>query len=140
MINSNLIDVFSKEQTLAYAKAGNGSIYVSNGQFMQKISQKDFGHLLAQIDKHKRKNQIELVEQNVLTKIASEAKGNFEVSKPYEWDNGNGAVCVFADKIQHFAYNKKFLDVFDDRRCAAAAFGNAVAIVRPAATAILCAH
>jgi len=113
MINSNLTDVFAKEHTMLYAKAGKGAIYVSNGQFMQKISQKDFGHLLAQVDRRRRKHKIELVEKDALIKIADEAKGNFEVSKPYEWDKGNGAMCVFADKIQHFAYSKKYLDIFD---------------------------
>lgn len=113
-IISSLVDIFSKENTLMYTKADDGAMYVSNGNFLGKISQKDFGELLSQLDRRKRKYKIELVERDGLKQYANEVKGNFEVSQPYEHEQSYGAMCVFADKIQHFAYNKKFLDAFDD--------------------------
>ena len=112
---SNVAEVFSKDRDMKYANAADGSVCVSNGYFLLKISQKEFGALLAQLDRRRRKSPIELVENDKVLKIANEAEGKFEVSKPYEWEQSKDfTASVFADNKQHFAYNKKFVDVFAD--------------------------
>ena len=119
-IRKNVIDTFAKETNLLYARHENGSIYVSNGNYILKTNQTGLDYLIQQVNKRKRVSDIAVTENKRILDYVKKAKGTFELTqKPYELELHKGCTaCFYADEKQYFEYNKKFVDIlknFDNR-------------------------
>ena len=111
-INKAVIDTFKSAPRIQYAKHDDGSLYISNGQYLLKTNQAGIDRLTGQVNKYRKASgNIAVTENPRLLSFVDKAKGTFELSqKPYEMDSH----YFFADDRQYYGYNKKYVDVFDN--------------------------
>ena len=115
-VTKAVIDTFAGESELLYAKADEGSVYISNSFYIMKIAETDLPHLVKQVNRHRRKNLIEPTETSMILKHLNKAKGNFELtSTPYEMEtsqSNKAKALIYADNKQYFCYDKQFIELF----------------------------
>ena len=119
--NTETVVPISKAVTAAFTKTGNvyfaqhenGSLYISNGYFIMKANEAEFGVMLEEIYRRQKTENI-AVEKPELLKYIDSDRGKFELShEPLEFEMGdNKIISLFADGKQYFGYDKKYTDVF----------------------------
>jgi hypothetical protein len=113
-ISKAVISAFSKAQNFYYAKHDNGSLYISNGQFIMKSNQAELDDLLEQVNKRRRTESVTIKEEPALLSYVGNDRGKFELpGEPLEFEQSDKSfVSLFADDKQYFGYSKKYVDVF----------------------------
>jgi hypothetical protein len=104
---------FAKPGNVYFAQHDNGSLYISNGYFIMKANEAEFGVMLDEICRRQKTENI-AVEKPELLKYIDSDRGKFELTQePLEFEMGdNKTISLFADGKQYFGYDKKYADVF----------------------------
>ena len=115
-ITKGVAGTYAKAPYIGYATNENGSLYISNGQYIMKTNHEDFSDLIEQVNKRRRADPITAVEKPELLKYLGSDRGKFALSQePLEFETeGNSFISLFADDKQYFGYDKKYLDVFNN--------------------------
>ena len=115
-IGKAVIGTFAKSPCIFYANHDNGSLYISNGQYIMKADPMQLDDLIEQANKRRRSEseKITLRERPELLKYVSGDKGNFELAgEPLEFEiSDKFFISLYADEKQYFGYDKNYVDVF----------------------------
>jgi len=117
-ISKAVISTFAKSPNILYAKDDNGSMYISNGQYIMKANEAEIGVLMEEANKRRRtaSEMITLVEQPKILPHVSGDRGKYELTgEPLEFEAGDKLhISLFSDDKQYFGYDKKYVDVFNN--------------------------
>ena len=115
-ISKAIVGTFAKAPMIGYSTHENGSLYISNGQYIFKATQDGLGDLLEQVNRRRKTGPIAAVEKPELLSYVGNDRGKFELSQePLEFETSGGSfVSLFFDDKQYFGYDKKYVDVFNN--------------------------
>ena len=114
-LDKGVVGTFAKSPYIGYSTHENGSLYVSNGQYILKTNHEDFSDLLEQVNKRRRYDPITAVEKTEILKYVGGDRGKFALTgEPLEFESGGGFISLFADDKQYFGYDKRYVDVFNN--------------------------
>ncbi len=112
-ITQAVVNAFPDHSTVKYAVDQDGALYISNGYFLMKTSERSIEAVTEQINRNRPKSPIETEYSEGILQRFNNAKGNYEITKPpHEINFGNQAATFFTDGVQYFTYNKRYVDIF----------------------------